>query len=243
MKVLIVDSDSASRRWVRRILEESVVHEVGGETGDPDEVLEIARRTAPDIVVLSDEIASQDRTLVSELTTGSEATVILIAVTSGGRMVWLGMTDGARGYLLKDRLHSELGIALDAAQAGGTFVSPPLVRQLVHYLHDRFSSHQEGFSTDEISRRLLPREYETLYRLAAGQSTDEIADGMSVATATVRAYVSRVLRKFGLRSRGEAIALAYRSGLYAPGQETEGVPPSTSASQAVGSSRFLGVGP
>ncbi|MFI2352208.1 LuxR C-terminal-related transcriptional regulator [Streptomyces sp. NPDC019443] len=227
MKVLLVDTDAASRRWMRRILEESLSYELAGETGDPAEALEISRRLSPDFVLLADEVASDAPSLVSELASVLEATVILIAVASAGQTVWLGISAGARGYLLKDRMHGELRTAMDSAQAGGTYVSPPLVHKLVQFLNERFSSYQEGFTTDEIGERLLPREYETLCRLAAGQSTDEIAESMSVATATVRAYVSRVLRKFGLRSRGEAIALAYRSGICAPGQAMSGrhVPP------------------
>ncbi|MER7568310.1 response regulator transcription factor [Streptomyces sp. NPDC097941] len=230
MKVLVIDSDAASRRWIRHILEESPAYEVAGETGDTSEALDISRRLTPDFVLLSDEAASDAPTLISELASVLEATVILVAVASAGQTVWLGISAGARGYLLKDRLHGELRTALDSAQAGGTYVSPPLVRKLVQFLNERFSTYDEGFTTDEIGERLLPREYETLCRLAAGQSTDEIAESMSVATATVRAYVSRVLRKFGLRSRGEAIALAYRSGICAPGQtslSSHSVPHST----------------
>jgi DNA-binding NarL/FixJ family response regulator len=37
---------------------------------------------------------------------------------------------------------------------------------------------------------------------------------MSVTDATVRAYVSRILHKLGVRSRGEAIAIAFKSRFY-----------------------------
>ncbi len=39
---------------------------------------------------------------------------------------------------------------------------------------------------------------------------------MSVALSTVRTYVSRVLRKVAVRTRGEAIALAYKTGYCSP---------------------------
>ncbi|WP_165495323.1 LuxR C-terminal-related transcriptional regulator [Actinomadura roseirufa] len=194
------------------------------EVAAPSQVFDVVIRTDPDVVVLSLEVDIEHPNLLSRLISESDVAVILIAVTAGGSAVWRGMAAGVSGYLLKDRLGSELRLALDSAEAGGTFVSPPLVRQLIGYLGDRFGRRPDGRTTAEINRRLLPRERETLYRLAAGQSTEEIAEEMSVASATVRAYVSRMLRKLELRSRGEAIALAYRSGYYSPGSESDRPP-------------------
>jgi DNA-binding NarL/FixJ family response regulator len=141
-----------------------------------------------------------------------------VAITSDGSQVWSGIHQGASGYLLKDRLANELSLSLAATEAGGLFVSPPLARRLVDYLADRLGPSGDGHAASEIGRRLLPRERETLQRLAAGQSTEEIAADMAVSTSTVRTYVSRTIRKLRLRSRGEAIALAHRSGFHSSGQ-------------------------
>lgn len=217
MRVLIADSDPASRRWIRRILRESLQYQIVGEVTDGARTVESARQARPDAVVLSHTFTSEDPALPTRLISHAEAAVIMVTVTGAAAAVWRGILSGASGYLLKDRLASELQPALAAAESGGTFVSPPLIRQLVGYLGDRFEASHDGPNATEIVQRLLPRERETLYRLADGRSTEEIAVDMSVATATVRAYVSRVLRKLNLRSRGEAIALAYRSGFYRPG--------------------------
>lgn len=217
MRVLIVDPDPVSRRRLRRILRENDSCELVGETADEKGLAQLVDRSDPDVVVLSQEITSADEAMVSWLAGEVGIAVILVAVSSGGPTVWRGISDGAVGYLLRDRLVSELEPAIGAAEAGGIFVSPPLTKQLIRYMDDRFGEgRDEQQDLGEIMQSLLPREQETLYRLAAGQSTEEIAKEMSVAVATVRAYVSRILTKLGLRSRGEAVALAFRSGFYKP---------------------------
>jgi DNA-binding NarL/FixJ family response regulator len=214
MRILVIDSETTGRKFVRRMVEENTVHEVVGESADVSDVVEVAARLRPDVAVLCFPAGFNHHRLVSDLTSGASVAVILVTTGSVGSSIWRGMAQGVSGYLLKDRLVGELSLALAATEAGGVFVSPPLVRHLISYLALRLGEDAHSVDANEIRRVLLPRERETLHRLAAGQSTEEIAVEMAVTTPTVRVYVSRVLRKLDLRSRGEAIALAYRSGFY-----------------------------
>ncbi|MFG2818911.1 LuxR C-terminal-related transcriptional regulator [Kitasatospora sp. NPDC048365] len=56
-------------------------------------------------------------------------------------------------------------------------------------------------------RLLTPREAEVLARLAAGDDLRAAADHLGLAPATARAYVHRAMRKLGVSSRDEALAL------------------------------------
>ena len=60
---------------------------------------------------------------------------------------------------------------------------------------------------------LSPRERETLTLLAAGYSTAQMAQQMSIAKETVRNHVKGLLRSLGARSRVEAVAKGRRVGL------------------------------
>lgn len=61
--------------------------------------------------------------------------------------------------------------------------------------------------------RLSPRERETLTLLAAGCSTAQMAEQMSISKETVRNHVKGVLRSLGARSRVEAVAKGRTVGL------------------------------
>jgi DNA-binding CsgD family transcriptional regulator len=63
------------------------------------------------------------------------------------------------------------------------------------------------------SPALSPRERETLTLLAAGRSTSQMAQEMSVAAETVRNHVKRLLRRLNAHSRLEAVAKAREMGL------------------------------
>lgn len=58
--------------------------------------------------------------------------------------------------------------------------------------------------------RLSRREVDVLRRLAAGDDTRDIAAQLRISSATARNHAQSLLRKLGVHSRGEAIALAYR---------------------------------
>jgi DNA-binding CsgD family transcriptional regulator len=60
---------------------------------------------------------------------------------------------------------------------------------------------------------LSPRERETLMLLAAGCSTGQMAEKMSISKETVRNHVKGVLRSLGATSRVEAVAKAREVGL------------------------------
>jgi DNA-binding NarL/FixJ family response regulator len=65
----------------------------------------------------------------------------------------------------------------------------------------------------ESAPRLSRRERETLTLLAAGYSTPQMAQQMSITTETVRNHVKGVLRGLDASSRVEAVAKARRMGL------------------------------
>ena len=63
---------------------------------------------------------------------------------------------------------------------------------------------------------LTKRELEVLDLLAAGLRQDEIAERLFISTRTVGTHIEHILGKLGVRSRTQAVALAYRDELIAP---------------------------
>jgi PAS domain S-box-containing protein len=61
--------------------------------------------------------------------------------------------------------------------------------------------------------RLTPRQNQVLHLLAAGASTMQIADELSITRDTARNHVRRMLRALEVHSRVEALAIAHRDGL------------------------------
>jgi DNA-binding CsgD family transcriptional regulator len=73
-----------------------------------------------------------------------------------------------------------------------------------------------GPSADGIApdwdRELTNREREVLRLLATGAETEQIADLLYIAPATVRTHAQNLLKKLKVHSRSQAIALVHRAG-------------------------------
>jgi DNA-binding NarL/FixJ family response regulator len=54
--------------------------------------------------------------------------------------------------------------------------------------------------------------------ISRGFANDQIAKTVIVSEATVKTHVNRILAKLDLRSRVQAVVLAYESGLIRPGE-------------------------
>jgi DNA-binding NarL/FixJ family response regulator len=64
-----------------------------------------------------------------------------------------------------------------------------------------------------LRERMTPRELDVLARMAAGLGNRAIAADLGIEYSTVRGHVQAVLEKLGARSRFDAVARAYRTGL------------------------------
>lgn len=65
--------------------------------------------------------------------------------------------------------------------------------------------------------RLSSREVEVLHCIAAGLSTNEIAQTLFISTATVKSHIARLICKVEVRDRIQLVIVAYRSGFVAVG--------------------------
>lgn len=132
------------------------------------------------------------------------AVVVLTAMLDQD-VVWEAKEIGVAGFLSKDQNVTHIARALDVIASGGVVFEP--------------ASSSRVLSRSRSARpqyELTPREMEVMRRIVAGQSTEQMAIQMNIATSTVRTYVKNLLTKLGAHSRLQAAALASREGLVTP---------------------------
>src|SRR5919199_330307 len=187
-RVLIADADSEAREQLAQLLEDEgyeVVEAVSGEVA-----LRAARQNRPSLVILEVPLGDRSgyevcRTLREEL--GDELPVLFLSgarTESYDRVA--GLLVGADDYVVKP-------FAVDELLAR--------VRRLV-----RHSRAANGAPT----ANLTPRELEVLQLLATGLSAGEIAKKLFISKKTVGTHIEHIFTKLGVRSRAQAIAVAYR---------------------------------
>jgi DNA-binding NarL/FixJ family response regulator len=196
--VLVVDDDAAFREHVRIVLEDAGFGVI--ESGTAEDALRIARDEDPPLAVLDVHLPGMSgyevcRALREEL--GQRIGIIFL---SGSKMETIdraaGLTLGADDYILKPFEPEELVARVRA-----------LLRRVAPET-DASTSFAGSTGFD-----LTPRELEVLRLLADGLDQDEIAQRLFITPKTVATHIERILGKLGVRSRAQAVALAYREEL------------------------------
>lgn len=206
IRVLLVDDHAMVRKGFRLILEAQPDMEISGEAGNGREAVELAEKLHPDVVVM--DVA------MPELN-GIEATRRLAASSPHSRVLALSMHKdsvyvreilraGARGYLLKDSIDTDLINAVRAVARGDGYISPGV--------SDAVLSDYRRHVSDPLDL-LTSREREVLQMIAESKTNKEIAASLNLSVYTVEAHRGKIMEKLNLHSTGELVRFAVRHGL------------------------------
>src|ERR1700731_1228905 len=168
IRILLVDDHAVVRQGFKMILSAQADMEIVGEAGNGREAVELAEQLHPDVGVMD--------AAMPELN-GIEATRRLVAAAPRARVLALSMHKdsvyvreilraGARGYLLKDSIDSDLVNAVRPVARGEGYLSPAV--------SDAVLSDYRRHVTAPIDM-LTGREREVLQLIASGKTNKEIA--------------------------------------------------------------------
>jgi DNA-binding NarL/FixJ family response regulator len=216
IRVLLVDDQALVRSGFRLILETRDDLDVVGEAEDGREVVDLARRLRPDVILMDVRMPDVDGVEATRrlAAAGSPARVLILTTFDLDEYVYEAIRAGASGFLLKDVRPEQLVDAVRVVAAGEALLAPTVTRRLLDHFADRLPGAQPE-PPAELAR-LTERELEILTLMADGLSNAELAEQLFLSETTVKTHVSSVLRKLGLRDRVQAVVLAYRAGLARP---------------------------
>ncbi|OKI09242.1 DNA-binding response regulator [Streptomyces sp. CB02923] len=213
VRVLLADDEAMIRAGVRAILTASPGVEVVAEAADGREAVDLALRHRPDVCLLDIRMPRLDGLgAAAELRQAlPETAVVMLTTFSEDEYVAGALGSGASGFLLKTGDPRELITGVRAAAEGGAYLSPSVARRVI----SQFGGAALGKAAAARSRteELTGRERDVLALVGAGLSNAEIAGRLFVVEGTVKAYVSAILARLGLKNRVQAAILAYEAGL------------------------------
>ena len=211
VKILLADDHAVLRQGLRRILEDREDWRVVSEASNGRDAVAEAEAQQPEVAVLD---------IAMPILNGIEATrqiarrapgtrVLILSMHSDQAYVTQAVQAGAKGYVLKESVGADIIQAVAALAAGKTFFSP-LVAEVM--LDDYVRSLTEKGIFDRYDA-LSSREREVLQLVAEGRSTKEIADLLSISTATVETHRAHVLQKLDLKNTAGVVLFAARRGI------------------------------
>ncbi|MGO9230819.1 MAG: response regulator [Bryobacteraceae bacterium] len=206
IRILLADDHAVVRRGFQMILAEQTDMEIVGEAGNGREVLELAGKLKPDVVVM--DVAMPELNGIEATRRMAEnaphARVLALSMHKDSVYVREILRAGARGYLLKDSVAGDLVSAVRAVAAGEGYLSPAVSDAVL----DDYRRHV----TNPIDL-LSSREREVLQMLAEGKTNKEIAGILNLSVYTVDAHRGRIMEKLNVHSINELVRFAVRNGL------------------------------
>ncbi|MEU2452380.1 response regulator transcription factor [Streptomyces sp. NPDC012765] len=211
--MLLADDEAMVRAGVRAILARDPDIEVVAEAADGAEALDAARRLRPAVALLDIQMPRLDGIATAALIYRELPGTAVIMLTTFGEDEFIAraLREGASGFLLKADDPRELLAGVHAVAAGGAYLSPKVAARVVAGL--RNGRMAGGAPARNALEGLTERENDVLALLGAGLSNAEIAARLHLVEGTVKAHVSAILGKLGVRNRVEAAIAAYEAGL------------------------------
>jgi DNA-binding NarL/FixJ family response regulator len=211
VRVVIADGQALVRAGFRVLLEDQEGITVVGEAGDGEEVVALARRLHPDVVLMDVGLPGLDSgETTRQLVEDPGVPVMLLTGSERDDDIFAALRAGASGLLLKDTEPAELVRAVELLAQGDVLLSPSFTRRLIA---EFVSRPEPQLPNSELVEELTAREREVVALVALGLNNDEIGERLVVSPATSRTHVSRAMGKLRARDRAQLVVFAYEAGL------------------------------
>lgn len=199
IRILIADDHAIVRGGVKQLLALTGDVEVAGEATNGAQVMEQLRNGSFDLVLLDmtmPGISGVD--LIARIRMrDARLPILVLSMRNETQVVRRALNAGATGYLTKDNEPEVLMAAIRKTAAGGRFIDPLLVEQMV------FGVDTPGL--DQAQERLSNREFHILSLLARGTSVNEIAGELAISNKTVSTHKARLMQKMNFRSNADLV--------------------------------------
>ena len=207
IKILIADDHSLIREGLKKILKGASDMRVTAEAQNSQEVLEQARRTSLDLVVL--DISFPGRSGLEILKDLKQEypklPVLILSMHPEDRFAVRALKSGASGYVTKESAVEELIKAIRKVVQGRRYVSQSLAEKLAFDL--------ETDTGKPLHENLSDREYQVLCLIATGKTVRQIAGELFLSMSTVNTYRARILEKINMKTDAELIRYALQNQL------------------------------
>jgi len=207
LRVLIADDHPIVRRGLREILAaETRITEVI-EAAHPQQVLDLARTSGCDVVVLDLGLPGRGglEVLKDLRRDHPKLPVLILSMQPEEQYAVRALRAGAAGYLTKDAAPARLIEAIHKVTTGGRYISSAVAEQLAAGLTSDVTKPPQELLSD--------REYQVLRLIASGKTVGDIAEQLSLSVKTISSYRARILEKMRMSNNAELMLYAIKNKL------------------------------
>jgi DNA-binding NarL/FixJ family response regulator len=200
IRVLVADDHPVVRTGLTAVLVQQPDLELVAEAENGERAVALYREHHPDVCLMDLRMPVMDGVEAIRIITTEFPTARILALTTyeGDADIRRALEAGARGYLLKDMLLTDVIRAVRAVHRGERVIPNAVAARLAEF--------------PERSD-LTERELEVLQLVARGLSNKEAARAIGRTDETVKIHLKNVFTKLGVADRTEAVTVALTRGL------------------------------
>nr|WP_275585868.1 response regulator transcription factor [Geodermatophilus sabuli] len=191
---MVVDDHALMRSGLTGLIAAAEDLRVVGTAADGAEAVDAVTRLAPHVVLMDlsmpvmDGVAATRRIMESH----PDVEVLVLTSFSDQQRVMEALDAGAAGYVLKDTEPADLLAAIRSTARGHSPLDPRVARTVLH-------ARRSPARAD-----LTEREQEVLALVGRGLANKQIARALGIREGTVKAHLTSVFQRIGVRDRTSA---------------------------------------
>jgi DNA-binding NarL/FixJ family response regulator len=200
IRVMTVDDHPLFRQGIATLIDADDDIELVAEASDGEEAIAKFRLHRPDVILMDIQMPNMNgiESISRIRQEFPDAKILVLSTSAGDVQILRAIKGGARGYLLKGNVRTELLEAIRTVHAGRKRIPPEIAAELAEHAAD-----------DQLSSR----EIDVLRLIGAGNANKQIADKLSIGETTVKNHISNILSKLGANDRAHAVTIALQRGI------------------------------
>ena len=200
IRILAADDHALLRQGIASLIDIEPDMELVAQAATGREAIEQFRRHQPDITLMDLQMPDMSgiEAIIAIRGEFPNARIIVFTTYAGDVQVVRALKAGARGFLLKGNVHTNLLETIRAVHAGQKRVPPEVAAELAMHTGED---------------QLTERELEILKLIAKGNANKEIAAQLSIREDTVKSHVGNILEKLDANDRTHAVTIGLKRGI------------------------------
>lgn len=221
VRIFVVDDNANHSAGIKQLVELHPGFTVVGISTNGEDAIKRLNDIEIDIVLMDMNMPELDGVSAIQQITARKPNLKILALTGydDPDLIYRAMKSGAKGYILKTMVTSQLLSAIEEVLAGKVFLPPSLATKFFDEFHTKVGTTTRPDPTKQaLLGYLTSREKEVLALLTEGITYKGVADKLVISETTVKTHVNNIFQKLQVNDRTQAVLYALKYGLVEPKQ-------------------------
>jgi DNA-binding NarL/FixJ family response regulator len=215
--VFIVDDNANHSAGIKQLLElQSDYQVIGIATNGEDAIKRLSEASNVDVVLMDMSMPELDGVAAIQQLAAVNPNLKILALTGydDQDLIFRAMKNGAKGYILKTMVTSQLIAAIEEVLNGKVYLPTMLATKFFDEFQSRIGKTSRPDPTKTaLLGYLTSREKEVLKLLTEGITYKGVADKLVISETTVKTHVNNIFQKLQVNDRTQAVLYALKYGL------------------------------